>query len=75
MGSYKGWRNKNPCQDVLDCRLHQLYDPDCVFVLDNAPCHKSGITLEYLDMKGVCLLSDWPAQSPDINIIENFGLF
>jgi len=63
--------NARAYQEVLESGLPQLYDPDCVFVQDNAPCHKSRTTLDYLDMKGVCLLTDWPAQSPDINIIEN----
>ena len=34
-------------------------------------CHKSRSTLNYLDNKQVCVLADWPSQSPDINIIEN----
>ena len=27
--------------------------------------------MKYLDDKQICLLFDWPLQSPDINIIEN----
>ena len=37
----------------------------------NASCHKSASTLEYLDLKNMFLLSDWPPQSPDLNIIKN----
>ena len=37
---------------------------------DNAPYHKSASTLAYLEKKNVCLLSDWPPQSPDLNKIE-----
>jgi len=63
----------NSCayQEVLDSGLFQLCGPQSVFVQDNAPCHKSRSTLNYLDNKQVCVLSDWPAQSPDINVIEN----
>ena len=38
---------------------------------DNAPCHKSASTLAFLDRRKVCVLSDWPPQSPDLNVIEN----
>ena len=27
--------------------------------------------MNFLDKSNVCVLSDWPAQSPDLNIIEN----
>jgi len=56
---------------VLESGLFQVYTPQSVFVQDNAPCHKSRSTLTYLDHKHVCMLADWPPQSPDINIIEN----
>jgi len=36
------------------------------FMQDCAPYHKSSSTSEFLDNK-----KDWPAQSPDLNIIEN----
>ena len=48
-----------------------VYGYDSVVVQDNAPCHKSRSTLTYLDNKQICLLSGWPPQSLDINIIEN----
>ena len=48
-----------------------LYGSDSVFVQDNASCHKSRSTLTYLNNKKVCLLANWPPQSPDANIIEN----
>jgi len=63
--------NSTAYQDVLDAGLFQIYHSDSVFVQDNAPCHKSKSTMKYLEKKNICLLSDWPPQSPDINIIEN----
>ena len=42
-----------------------------VFMHDGAPCHRSASTLAFLDSRNVCLLSDWPEQSLDLNIIEN----
>ena len=41
-----------------------------IFQEDNAPCHGSKFTTEFLfDSNMVVLL--WPARSPDLNIIEN----
>ena len=63
--------NSTAYQDVLDARLFQIYDSDSVYVQDNASCHKSESTMKYLEKQQICLLSNWPPQSPDINIIEN----
>lgn len=35
--------------------------------------HISKSTLSYLDLESICLLSDWPPQSPDLIIIENMS--
>jgi len=63
--------NSDGYQNVLEAGLVELYEDSNIFMQDNAPCHKSQSTLAYLDKKKVCLLSDWPPQSPDVNIIEN----
>ena len=43
---------------------------DWIFVQDNAPCHNSKTTKKWFADKGVCLM-EWPANSPDLNPIEN----
>jgi len=63
--------NSSEYQVVLDQGLKELCDTSNTFMQDNAPCHKSASTLAYLERRKVCLLSDWPPQSPDLNIIEN----
>ena len=45
-------------------------DGDFIFVHDNAPCHSSSETRNWLDDRQI-RVSQWPPQSPDINIIEN----
>ena len=44
---------------------------DSIFMQDGALCHRSRSTLDFLDSRHICLLSDWPSQSPDLNILEN----
>ena len=41
------------------------------FMQDGASCHTSKSTIEYLERNHIIYLSDWPSQSPDLNLIEN----
>jgi len=63
--------NSEAYQDVLDVGIRDMYKEDNIFMHDGAPCHRSRQTKAYLDRKKVCVLSDWPSQSPDLNPIEN----
>lgn len=56
---------------ILDRDLIPFYDYDEILQQDNAPIHRSAKVLDYLGEKYINYIDDWPAQSPDINIIEN----
>jgi len=60
--------NSEANQNVLDENLVELYDSSNIFMQDNAMRHKSASTLT---REKVCLLSDWPPQSPYLSIIKN----
>jgi len=63
--------NLEEYQKILDITLISFIKNDSIFMKDGAPCHRSKSTLEYLDCRHICAITDWPAQSPDLNIIEN----
>ena len=41
------------------------------FQQDNAPCHVSAETMTFFLENCMHVVSDWPSQSPDLNVIEN----
>ena len=43
---------------------------DFIFMQDNDPKHKSNIVMEWLQNQDFSII-EWPAQSPDLNPIEN----
>ncbi len=47
----------------------QLFDADLIFQLDLAPAHTAKSTKSWLNDHGVGVL-DWPANTPDLNPIE-----
>lgn len=58
-------------QRILTAALPKLYTGRHIFQHDGASCHTSVSTTAYLRAKQVRLLKNWPAQSPDLSIIEN----
>ena len=56
---------------IMGSEVIPLLGENDIFKQDAASAHKSRKTMQFLEETGVSLLVDWPAQSPDLNIIEN----
>lgn len=58
-------------QRILEIALPRVYNTRFLFQQDGATCHTSKSTKAYLERKSIRMISDWPPQSADLNIIEN----
>ncbi len=54
-------------EKVIDLKINLS---EVIFMQDNAPCHVSKTVKKWFSDQKITLL-EWPAQSPDINPIEN----
>ena len=65
-----GW-NSQKYQEVLAASYIPNYKRGQILQQDGAPSHTSISTSKFLKAKKIKVLQDWPAQSPDMNIIEH----
>lgn len=56
--------------DFLLPKVNEIYKNGFVFQHDNAPCHKSMATRNFLTSNDISTI-DWPPNSPDLAPIEN----
>lgn len=79
VGNYcriEGNMNKNLYAEILKdelsgtMRAWRLTNDDFIFQHDNDPKHTSGVASDWLDEKGIEVLT-WPPYSPDLNPIEH----
>lgn len=50
--------------------MRELKNKDRIFQQDGARCHQAKDTKMFLDKKKIIYINDWPANSPDLNPIE-----
>jgi hypothetical protein len=56
--------------NTLEAGLLPIYDGE-LYMQDNAPIHKSRVSLQWFDDNSVSLLTGWPPYSPGLNPIEH----
>ena len=67
----EGSLNGQKYQNILSENLLPYLDEENLFQQDGEPCHTSRSTKQFLENHEIAVLPDWPAQSSDLNIIEN----
>lgn len=58
-------------QFLIDMIDNTFPDGDCIFQQDNTRCHIAKTVMTWFKDKKINVIEDWPAKSPDLNIIEN----
>ena len=60
-------------QQILASQYIPNYKRGQIFQQDGAPCHTSCSSMKFLWGKKIKVLQGWPAQSPDMHIIEHIS--
>jgi len=53
------------CPPIMNSKIYQNQ------YQNEVPYHRSKYTLDYLDSRYICAVSDWPVQSLELNILKN----
>ena len=65
-----GLNSTQYCQEILGPHLLSMLNSESEVIEDGAPCHTSKETRTYRLEHGIQRIP-WPANSPDLNLIEN----
>ena len=62
---------QNMIRPLFLARGYEMAGLDWKLQQDNAPIHVARSSLNYFKERNIPLFQNWPAKSPDMNIIEN----
>ena len=68
---YKGYLNADRYKDIIEENLLPNWKDDGVLQQDGAKAHTARKMKDFFRDKNINYLTNWPPQSPDLNIIEN----
>ena len=72
-GKFNGEKYLEILREVMLPSVRAIYPkPEIIYVVeDNSPVHRAKIVKKWFEEQNDIIRIDWPAISPDLNIIEN----
>ena len=74
-GTKKRLNNELYCEHMIKPHINDLCSKNRIFMQDGARAHQAKDTLKFLQRHKINYIADWPANSPDLNPIEQMWAY